>query len=523
MTNRTGADSPDLPALTQALEKFRRREGLTLARLQGDQSDEAARLLGLSATKRRASIDRSGGPAAAIMVVTECIRDEMSGSRQLVADAVLALGVCSPTYAAAGVPADLIQDLSARSLTIRRRALVANWDLLHRALAAGADPRPTTRDMPSGLESTALRELAQQLIRREVYSVGSRTVAVSRDESCPAESESSKPRGKLIVVGGAVMDATFRTRALPAPETSSEAHGFELSPGGKGLTQAVAAARLGLEVSLVAAVADDRFGHEILEHLRHEGVDTTLIKVVAGARTPFTGVFEMELGDSIAANWRNDSQVSLDARDLEAVASVLTACDAVLLTFEVPRETAERTLALARDDPESAPITIVTPGQPYPGTGISPSSLARINYLVAHAWELVPYAPPRLQNFDPDPVARQLLSSGVETLCLVVGGGCTIYSQTAHDTISVPAFPAIYKESSAARDAFCAALATALIDNDRAFNGNVALWATAAMSCTVADFPLSNSLPDRRRVETLLERSAFRVDPQTAAQRRSLR
>ena len=41
------------------------------------------------------------------------------------------------------------------------------------------------------------------------------------------------PAGRLILVGGAVMDATFRTRTLRAPETSSEAYGFNLSPGGK--------------------------------------------------------------------------------------------------------------------------------------------------------------------------------------------------------------------------------------------------------------------------------------------------
>ena len=37
-------------------------------------------------------------------------------------------------------------------------------------------------------------------------------------------------------------------------DTLTEALGFSLAPGGKGLKQAVAAARLGLEVALVAAV-----------------------------------------------------------------------------------------------------------------------------------------------------------------------------------------------------------------------------------------------------------------------------
>ena len=78
----------------------------------------------------------------------------------------------------------------------------------------------------------------------------------------------------------------------------------------------------------------------------------------------------------------------------------------------------------------------------------------------------------------------------------------------------MPSFPSIYKESSAARDAFCAALAAQLIDHDREFSEQLALWATAAMACATADFPLSNSMPDRRRVDALLSRSRFMVKPQ---------
>ena len=112
-------------------------------------------------------------------------------------------------------------------------------------------------------------------------------VANNSSQAMPA------PRpGKVIVVGGAVMDATFRTKDLPPRETSREAYGFNLAPGGKGLWQAVAAARLGLDVALVAAVTDDRFGHQIVNHLQDERVDTSLLKLVSEAHTPFTGVIE---------------------------------------------------------------------------------------------------------------------------------------------------------------------------------------------------------------------------------------
>jgi ribokinase len=155
---------------------------------------------------------------------------------------------------------------------------------------------------------------------------------------------------------------------------------------------------------------------------------------------------------------------------------------------------------------------IVTPGQPYVDERISRDTFPRIDYMVAHPWELEPFTPAGPVPFDPDPVARNLLAFGVEALCMLVNGGCTIYSGPAHDVLGVPSFPSIYKESSAARDAFCAALAARLIERNRKFTGDVALWAAAAMSCASADFPLSNSMPDRQRIDALLARSPFSVD-----------
>ena len=71
----------------------------------------------------------------------------------------------------------------------------------------------------------------------------------------------------------------------------------------------------------------------------------------------------------------------------------------------------------------------------------------------------------------------------------------------------------MYKESSAARDAFCAALAAQLIESGNEFSEQVALWATAAMAAAIADYPLPNSMPDRPRIEQLLSRSRFTVAP----------
>ena len=515
MANRTDMVSPDALVLTHALEKLRARDGLTHSRLDNSRSAEAAPLLGLAAIRRHAAVHNMDLAQAALEVTKECVRENLRGSQRIVADAVLGLGTFSEAYTRKGIDPRLDKALRSDLLGRRRSTLLSNWRRLHEALGLSPAEPPSDRALRGTIERQVLRELARQLIRREEYSLGAKSVVMPyASENSSRKMPMSRP-GRVIVLGGAVMDATFRTKNIPPRGTSIEAYAFELRPGGKGLWQAVAAARLGLEVALVAAVAEDRFGHEIVNHLRDEGVDTSLLRLIDDAHTPFTGVAEFELGDSIAFNWPNHMEVHLDIRDVDRLSPHFASCDAVLMTFEIPRETLEYTLSLVNRLDEPRPIVIVTPGQPYPDRGISGHALSQIDYLVAHPWELGRYAPADQKSFDVDAAARQLLAYGVETLCFPTDGGCTVYSETL-GAFNVPTFPSPNKESSVARDAFCAALAAKLIDSEQHFSEEVALWATTAMAAEIADHPLRNPMPDRRRVEQLLERSRFDISPRGA-------
>ena len=440
MTNRTDMVSPDALVLTHALEKLRARDGLTHSRLENSRSVEAAPLLGLAAVRRHAAVHSLELAQAALDVIKECVRENLHGSQCIVADAVLALGTFSEVYTQNGIDARVDKALHSDLLGRRRNTLRSNWRRLHEALGLPRAEPPSDRALRGTIEREVLRELARQLIRREEYSLGAKSVVMPyASENSSRKAPMSRP-GRVIVLGGAVMDATFRTKDIPPRGTSIEAYAFKLAPGGKGLWQAVAAARLGLDVALVAAVADDRFGHEIVDYLRDEGVDTSFLKLIDDAHTPFTGVVEFELGDSIALNWPNHMEVRLDVRDVDRVSQHFAACDVILMTFEIPRETLQHTLDLVNRLDKPSPVIIATPGQPYPDRGISGQALSQIDYLVAHPWELGHYAPPDRQSFDVDVAARQLLAFGVETLCVPTDGGCYVYSEPL-GTFTVPTFP----------------------------------------------------------------------------------
>ena len=292
----------------------------------------------------------------------------------------------SEAYVSHGIQARVISSLCSDLLGRRRETLLRNWRPLHEGLGLNPTEPPSDRALRGTIEPTVLRELARQLIRREVYSIGSKSVVMPavHDNSSQELEQSRKAESSSSVAQSWMRRSGRRYCRWWNLDRGTR---IQPRPGGKGLRQAVAAARLGLEVALVAAVADDRFGHEIINHLQDERVDTSLLKLVDDARTPFTGVIEFELGNSMAINWPNHMEVHLNGRDIDRLGAHFGGCDAILLTFEIPRETLQYTLTRFNQVADPRPVVIVTPGQPY-DTTISGQALSQIDYLVAQPWEL---------------------------------------------------------------------------------------------------------------------------------------
>jgi ribokinase len=84
------------------------------------------------------------------------------------------------------------------------------------------------------------------------------------------------PPPRIVVVGSVNLDLVVRVECLPRPGETVSGAAFDRVPGGKGANQAVACARLGADVTLIAAVGRDVFAEEALEGLREAGVELLL-------------------------------------------------------------------------------------------------------------------------------------------------------------------------------------------------------------------------------------------------------
>ncbi len=141
----------------------------------------------------------------------------------------------------------------------------------------------------------------------------------------------------MVVVGSLNMDLLFDVAALPGPGATVLASALHHQPGGKGGNQAVAAARAGADVAVVAAVGDDAAGHALLDHLSGNDVD-----VGAVVRLPVpSGTAAVVVGRSaenmiVVAPGAN-AHLKVDS---VAARTAITSADVVLMQLEIPPATA---------------------------------------------------------------------------------------------------------------------------------------------------------------------------------------
>ena len=140
------------------------------------------------------------------------------------------------------------------------------------------------------------------------------------------------PAPRLTVVGSVNLDLVARTERLPRPGETVTGAAFTRVPGGKGANQAVAAARLGADVVMIACVGDDEFHRAAVVELQRAGVDMSRFKVVETA----TGVALI----TVDGDGENVIVVAPGANaDLQPDDVELPDCDGVLCQLEIPLET----------------------------------------------------------------------------------------------------------------------------------------------------------------------------------------
>jgi ribokinase len=268
----------------------------------------------------------------------------------------------------------------------------------------------------------------------------------------------------VVVVGSANLDLVATTRRLPGPGETVLGSDFAQHPGGKGLNQAVAAARAGASVAFIAAVGDDDAGHTLRSVAEHEGVDVSGLVVAAGAATGRALITVDERGEN--------SIVVVPGANSAARVSSLPPAAVVLAQLEVPVDTVIAAFKAAR---EAGSTTVLNPA-PVPNEGLPPELLALCDVVVPNEHEVE-----LLGGVD------RLVAGGVGAVVVTRGAaGVTVTAATDAPSRSIAAFAVDPIDTTGAGDAFCGTLACRLATGADLYSAVRSAAAAGALATTVA-------------------------------------
>jgi ribokinase len=185
---------------------------------------------------------------------------------------------------------------------------------------------------------------------------------------------------QVLVFGSINMDLVVETSAFPRLGETLPGASFATHAGGKGANQAVAAARLGAQVTMLGRVGSDAFGRELKARLGADGVTTRWVEETPDVSTGIAAITVCNADNAIIVV--PGANAHLSAADLDAAEAAFAAADVVLAQLEVPLATVEHGAELAAR--YGKPFVL----NPAPAARLPESLLARCTLITPNEYEL---------------------------------------------------------------------------------------------------------------------------------------
>ena len=278
---------------------------------------------------------------------------------------------------------------------------------------------------------------------------------------------------KLVIFGSAVVDLTFTVRTSLPKEGESIPGKFEASPGGKGLYQAVACARLSSKLSsttFISSIGNDQFGAQVRDILTMEHIHECIANQDLGDReTSVTDVVCMLVTPGKTTSYigcRNATdRLSADFVRSEA-AAVIQAADVVLVTFDAAVEATKEVISLARAAGKPTVINASPPHEKMPLSVVQGADFVVATHKEAWEWLRLQghLQADELESKAEESVARKIGALGAKTVILTSDdNGCIVVDSlgSRHYEAYTGGTP---MGGTGARSASCAGLAVALVD-----------------------------------------------------------
>ena len=302
---------------------------------------------------------------------------------------------------------------------------------------------------------------------------------------------------KVIVLGSLNMDLVVTTDRLPTPGETLKGGAFATYPGGKGANQAVGAARLGCDVSMMGRVGDDDFGQSLINILAMENVDTSGISLDSSEKTGIAIICVDSNGENtIVAVY--GANMACGSQEIEATAERISESSVLLLQNEIPAFTSQNISARCKE----IGTTIVW--DPAPASNEHIHLLQVSDFVTPNEIEATALAGIEVSTVDSAIKACEIISSMGKATPIIKMGDLGVVYMDAHQIKHQIGFEVDAIDTVAAGDAFNAGFAVALTEG---LNVNGAVrFACAAGALATTKYGAQSAMPFRNEVDSFLKK-----------------
>lgn len=291
----------------------------------------------------------------------------------------------------------------------------------------------------------------------------------------------------ITVIGSINMDLVTSTTQIPKVGETVLGHSFHTIPGGKGANQAVAAARLGADVTMIGAVGNDSFGKTLVEHLTNEGINTENIMKVKDTSTGIASIIVSEADNSIIVVPGANNHITPEV--IEKHEDKIINSNILLLQLEIPLESVIRAVELAK---KQGVRTILNPA---PIQKLPKKLLEMVDFLTPNEHE-------QTLLFDSIDGTEEELAKFKEK-CIVTKGSKGVMIYKNGEKIEIPSIQVEAVDTTGAGDSFNGALATALCDGLDI--EEACRFANVVGAISVTKLGAQTGMPTKKEVEKFLQ------------------
>ena len=299
---------------------------------------------------------------------------------------------------------------------------------------------------------------------------------------------------QIVVVGSINMDLVARMMRLPRPGETVSGDSFQMIPGGKGANQAVAAQRLGAKVAMIGRLGDDSFATILRDNLVADGIDLSHVSSTADCSSG-VAVIGVDASGANCITVIPAANGQLTVADVEESLGLIARADAVIVQLETPLPTIAAAIQFAQ---QNGVLTVLDPA-PAP-EGRLPPELMRVDVLSPNQTEAEALTGIVVHDWDSAAqAAQELQRQGAKDIVLKLGSLGAFVATRDGITVRVNAIETQIVDTTAAGDAFTAALTVALCEGRSLPEAAKFGCLAGTLACT--RFGAQPAMPTRQELE----------------------